>query len=180
LEKEEVERGVGKLLYVREVLERRVAECGEELKLLRFLLKLVEERLTEEVFKAAAETSKSPSEARQTMPLKTTDGTLLATIYVENELMRIIPSENIKFNVNTPPLQSFLVGRILDGMASKDREEAEAGKISPDEILTYKILRDGDTLKEIVVKGLREERRVTALKRSIRWTLEKMYEKMKT
>ena len=184
VEKAEIE----KLLRIKERLERKIAECKAELEHLHYLLEFIEKQLAERSFKVAAETvrpkpvaeaPKPPPTVKQTIPLRATNGNLLATIYIENNEMRVIPSENIKFNVNIPPFQQFLVEKVLNGMTSKDREEAMAGNITPDEILTYRILKDGDILKEIVIRNWREERRITTLKNSIRWTLEKMYEKMK-
>ena len=72
-----------------------------------------------------------------------------------------------------------MIGKVLNGMVSKDRNEAMAGTITPDEILTYRVLQEGDILKGIVIRNIKDERRITTLKNSIRWTLEKMYEKMK-
>lgn len=183
-----VERAeIEKLLRIKERLEKKIAECKAELEYLHYLLEFIEKQLAERSFKVAAEavypkpteTPKSPPTVKQTIPLKATNGNLLATIYVENNEMRVIPSENVKFNVNIPPFQQFLIEKVLNGITSKDREEAMAGNIAPDEILTYRILKEGDILKEIVIRNWREERRITTLKNSIRWTLEKMYEKMK-
>lgn len=183
IEKTEIE----KLLHIKERLERKITECKAELEYLHYLLEFIEKQLAERSFKVAAEkvypkpaeASKPLPTAKQAIPLRATDGNLLATIYVENNEMRVIPSEKIRFNVNIPPFQQFLVEKVLNGMSSKDREEAMAGKIAPDEILTYRILKEGDILKEVMIRNWREERRITTLKNSIRWTLEKMYEKMK-
>jgi hypothetical protein len=46
-------------------------------------------------------------------------------------------------------------------------------------MFAYNIVREGDLLKELVIKNVDEER-LRELKSSIRWTLEKMYEKMKS
>jgi len=183
-EKAEIE----KLLHIKEKLEKKIAEYEAELEHLRYLLSFVKKQLTEKSFKVAetlpqakslVEPSKPPTTAKQTIVLRATNGNILATLYIENNEIRVIPSENIKFNVNIPPFQQFLIDKVLNGMASKDREEAMAGKITPDEILTYRIIKDGDILKEIIIRNWREERRITTLKNSIRWTLEKMYEKMR-
>jgi len=70
------------------------------------------------------------------------------------------------------------VERVLAKMQEKDREDASKGKIAPENILSYNIKRDGNILREITIRNLRRERS-RELKSSIRWTLEKMYERIK-
>jgi hypothetical protein len=63
-------------------------------------------------------------------------------------------------------------------MQEKDNELVRMGQLTPDRMFAYNIVREGDSLREIVIKNVDEER-LRELKSSIRWTLEKMYEKMK-
>ena len=46
-------------------------------------------------------------------------------------------------------------------------------------MFSYNIVREGEHIREIVIKNVDEER-LKELKSSIRWTFEKMYEKMKS
>ncbi len=62
-------------------------------------------------------------------------------------------------------------------MQEKDREAANTGEITPDRVLSYNITRDGDLIREITIRNTMPERS-RELKSTIRWTLEKMYEKM--
>jgi len=80
--------------------------------------------------------------------------------------------------VNTPPFNNFLIERVLAKMQEKDSELVRMGQLTPDKMFAYNIVREGDLLREIVIKNVDEER-LRELKSSIRWTLEKMYEKMK-
>jgi uncharacterized membrane protein len=73
---------------------------------------------------------------------------------------------------------AFLVERVLAKMQEKDREAASAGQIPPDRILSYEIVKDGDVIRELAIKNVGADR-TRELKSTIRWTLEKMYEKMK-
>jgi hypothetical protein len=77
-----------------------------------------------------------------------------------------------------PPFTTFFVERVLAKMQEKDREDANKGQLAPENILSYTIKRDGDILKQITIKNLRQERS-RELKSSLRWTLEKMFERMK-
>jgi hypothetical protein len=45
-------------------------------------------------------------------------------------------------------------------------------------MFSYNIVREGEFIREIVLKNVDEER-FKELKSSVRWTLEKMHEKMK-
>jgi len=182
-EREEVE----KLLKIRRRIEKRIGRLRAELEYLTHLLSLVDREISAKSFKPASTLKPSappapkPVEAAagQTIPLKASDGSLLAIMHVLNGEIRVTPSEELKFNVNTPPFHQFLVNKVLDGMVSKDKDAAAQGQITPDEILTYKIIQDGDLLKEIIIRNYREERRVVTLKNALRWTFEKMYEKTK-
>ncbi|KYH38922.1 MAG: hypothetical protein AYL30_002200 [Candidatus Hecatellales archaeon B24] len=185
--KEEVED----LLKLRKKLEKRLEKLKAEAESLQKLLNIIDGELARKSFKPAVlvkprEAAKpaeapaapiTPQPPRQTIPLKASDGTLLATMHVTEDEVRVVPSEGLTFNVNTPPFQQFLVAKVLSGMAAKDREAASAGQLLPDQILTYRVVQDGDTIREIIIRNYREERRAATLRNAVRWTLEKMYEK---
>jgi hypothetical protein len=63
-------------------------------------------------------------------------------------------------------------------MQEKDREAASKGKITPEQILSYNIKRDGNLIREITIRNINPGRS-RELKSSIRWTLEKMFDRMK-
>jgi hypothetical protein len=100
----------------------------------------------------------------------------LAIIYVDKEALHVMPDESKKFSVSTPPFQAFLVERVLAKMQDKDSELVRAGQLTQDKMFAYNIVSEGDLIREIILKNVDEER-LKELKSSIRWTLEKMYEK---
>jgi uncharacterized membrane protein len=112
------------------------------------------------------------------IPLKTVTGDLLAQIFTEKDSMQIVLAEDKNFDINTPPFISFFVERVLAKMQDKDKEDASKGKLSPENTLSFNIKQDGNIIREITINNLRRERS-RELKSSIRWTLEKMYERMK-
>jgi hypothetical protein len=63
-------------------------------------------------------------------------------------------------------------------MQEKDKEAADRGEITPDDVLSYDIKCEGNILQEIDIQNIKPGRS-RELKSSIRWTLEKMYERMK-
>jgi len=186
------EEKIRKMAEFRTILEKRVREMKIELEGLQALLGLLDEALLEKGFRRAEITKPIPptpppsevptrpvSEAPPpppATPLRTVTGDLLANLYIGEDSMRVVPAEGLVFNVNTPPFSSFLVERVLAKMQERDREAAERGEITPEEILSYNITRDGDIVREITVRSVTPERS-RELKSAILWTLEKMYEK---
>ncbi len=118
-------------------------------------------------------------ETEKVIPLKTVNDESLAIIYVEKQTLHVLPDESKNFSVNTPPFNNFLVERVLAKMQEKDNELVRMGQLAPDKMFAYNIGRENDLLREIVIKNVGIER-IRELKSSIRWTLEKMYEKTKS
>ncbi len=117
-------------------------------------------------------------EPESVIPLKTMADEPLALIYFEKQAIHVLPDESKNFSVNTPPFTNFLVEKIFTKMQEKDAELVKAKQLATDKMFSYNIVREGDLIREIVIKNIDEER-LKELKSSIRWTFEKMYEKMK-
>jgi hypothetical protein len=132
----------------------------------------------EEAISEAAVATLSTTEPESVIPLKTMNDETLAIIYVDKEVIHILPDERKNFSVEMPPFQQFLVERILEKMEEKDNELMKKRKLAPDKMFAYNIVREGDLIREIVIRNVDEER-LKELKSSIRWTFEKMYEKTK-
>ncbi len=122
--------------------------------------------------------SQSMEENENATPLQTMAGELLANLYAHGDSLRVVLAEDKNFNINTPPFAQFFVERILQKMQERDSELVRAGQLSPEDVLCYSVVREGDVIREIAVKNVDPDR-LKELKSSIRWTLEKMYEKMK-
>jgi hypothetical protein len=193
---QEAER-IKKLIAFKKKLEKKVEKTESELNDLRLMVEVINSTLLEQGFKRA-EIAKTPTaiealpqeeeeivqpppepetEYEDVIPLKTTEGELLANLYVSEDLLRVAPAEDKNFSTDTPPFTQFLVERVLSKMQEKDNKLATAGKITEDKIFSYKIAREDDTVQEIQIRNFDADR-LRELKSSIRWTLEKMYEKM--
>jgi hypothetical protein len=137
----------------------------------------VEEQPTVRVtIKDESATEKRALEPESVISLKTMSDESLAIIYVDKNALHVMPDESKKFSVSTPPFQAFLVERVLAKMQEKDSELLKAGQLTRDEMFSYNIITEGDLIREILLRNVDEER-LKELKSSIRWTLEKMYEK---
>jgi len=190
---------IKRLVSFKQKLEKRVEELESELKELQATLEAINSILIEKGFKHVEITKPPaeiealppkeevivepsplpPTEYESVIPLKTVTGELLATLHVSEDSLRVVPAEDKSFNVNTPPFTPFLVERVFAKMQEKDNELARTGQIAPEKIFCYNIVREGDIIREITIKHVDQDR-LRELKSSIRWTLEKMYEKMKS
>ena len=129
--------------------------------------------------KPAVASAQSSKEPESVIPLKTMNEEPLALIYFDKQSMHVLPDESKNFSVNTPPFTNFLVERVFAKMQEKDAELVRTGHLTTDKMFSYNIVREEDLIREIIIKNVDEER-LKELKSSIRWTLEKMYEKMKS
>ena len=181
---------IKKIAKLRATLEKRIEAMEAELDEMKTLLSLIDTTLLKESFKRA-EISKpiQPPQKQETppppvvpqkrgVPLRTVTGDLLAELYPEKDSMQIVLAKDKNFDISTPPFTSFFVERVLAKMEEKDKEDAKEGKLAPENILKFSMKQDGNIIREITLHNLRRERS-RELKSSIRWTLEKMYERMK-
>jgi hypothetical protein len=135
------------------------------------------------VVQYASDTSKSVvqhmPDTESVIPLKTMTDEPLALIYFDKHAMHVLPDESKNFSVNTPPFSNFLVEKIFAKMQEKDSELVRTKQLTADKMFSYNIVREGDLIREIIIRNVDDER-LKELKSSIRWTFEKMYEKMKS
>jgi hypothetical protein len=117
-------------------------------------------------------------ERENVIPLKTMDEESLALIYFDKEVMHVLPDESKHFNINTPPFQNFLVEKVLSKMKEKDVMLVHNNQLEADKAFTYEVIKEGDFIREVIIHNVDDER-LKELKSSIRWALEKMYDKMK-
>jgi len=119
------------------------------------------------------------TEPESVIPLKTMNDEPLALMYFDKQHIHVMPDESKKFSVNTPPFANFLIEKVFSKMQEKDKELVRLGQLTSDQMFSYSLVREGDLIREIIIKNVDDER-LKELKSSIRWTFEKMYEKMKS
>lgn len=181
------EEKLRKVAELREILERRIKNLESEIEGLKILLDFVNELLLEKSFKKVEEiappkTVKAAAptipagEGVKVIPLKTSGGEVLANLYIKDGNVSVIPEADKKFDVNTPPFEAFLIGKVLAKMRDVDREAVRRGDLMPDEALSFQVKTDGNIIRELIVRNV-TPRRERELRSAIRWTLEKMYEK---
>jgi hypothetical protein len=183
---EENRNSIKKIAKLRAVLEKRIKDMEIELDQLKTMLSLIDSKLLKESFKRPQinkndqKTQASPKLKPKKMGvhLKTITGDLLAEIFTEKDLTKIVLAKDKAFEITTPPFTSFFIERVLAKMKEKDKEATKTGNLDPEKTITFNVKQEGNLVREIEIWNLRPDR-IRELKSSLRWTLEKMYEKMK-
>lgn len=103
------------------------------------------------------------------------DGTALGVLSVEGDDLVFTPAG--EFSVETPPFQSFLVDRVLEGMVTADQKRVEAGEIK--EPFWYMVKEDNYRVVSVETHRVGGDRRLKEIASSLRWTFEKMLDKQR-
>jgi hypothetical protein len=189
------ETDIRKLLKIRTDLEERVNQLAVELEDLKAAIAEIDRSIIKQGFKQSAPSPQplKPLEPKFKEPisveliaseptidgssLQAKDGTILGRIQVSENSFTFTPREEIILTISTPPFQSFLIDRVLTNMKTTDETRATKGEITPDQILSYKVEVDGEVIKSLIVSNYGGERRLREIQSSLRWSLDKMYDK---
>ena len=109
------------------------------------------------------------------------DNTPVARVHVTSEEVTIIPEDNIKISIETPPFRSFFLNRILQGMKNKDLDKSKQGQLSESDIINYDITTEEenkDILKKIKIKNYRDKERINEIFNTAAWVLTRMLDKV--
>ncbi|MBS7630936.1 hypothetical protein KEJ47_05095 [Candidatus Bathyarchaeota archaeon] len=166
------------LLRFRSEIEDRINKLQNETNDLRILISIIDKIIIKHGFQQAGPGSPSQELEDRTVSIRSKDGVLLGTLIVENNQAIFEPSKEIQFSTSTPPFQPFLIERVLTNMKISDEQRVEKGEIEPEEILEFDTQLEGDFLKRLIIRNYGDDRRLREIKSSLRWTLEKMYEKI--
>lgn len=189
-----------RLVAFKKKLETRIEGLNAELTDLKAILDTVDSILLEKGFKRPEISVKSTMpattaeqeelirsedvlqteiEAPNVTVLKSDTGEALADLYVGDDgSLHVMLVKDKNFDINIPPFNQFLIQRVLLKMQERDSELVKSGQLTPDRILCFDIIREGDSIRGLVIRNFDSDR-LRELKSSIRWTLEKMFEKMK-
>jgi len=182
---------VKKLLKMRDDLTQQIERLKEEITDLQKALEQIDSLVLEAGggFKKASTIEKTAPTAAaaavaeeaavgETVPIKTREGKLLATVHVGEKVLTVSFAEDLNFTSEIPPFQSFLLDRVLAGMRTSDEERISRGEIVPEEAFSFQATTEGNRLTRLTIQNYGGERRLREIRSSLRWTLERMYEKM--
>lgn len=163
-----------KIKELKSFIEARIAELKRELEMLEYLLSLLES----EALAVRRRVSRlAPRPGEQVYPVVTEDKEHIADIYVGTSEVRIVPL--VPLSINISPFKQFLISRVLEAMRRKDEELVNRGLLDPERALNYVLETDGEMLRELRVVNVHDERRKVEIRSAARWTLLRMYDKVK-
>jgi hypothetical protein len=184
------EEEIKKILNYKQSLENRIVELKLEIQDLSKALELLDKQIVSQGFKtpvppSISEPSKIESEIKppeketeESISITAKNGTVLGRMYIEGKDLSFKPIPDFKFTSELPPFKSFLIDRVLSNMKTTDEQKSKDGELDPSEILSYEIIAEEKEIKEILVKNYGGERRLREINSSLRWTFDKMFEKI--
>ncbi len=172
------DREVKKAAELKLWLERRIAELKEEMERLRETLGYVDATLRASTFKPAIEMMEEVKEVPEVRELKRDKGgEVVATASVTSDSVTIEPREGVTLKSVTPPFKSFLMGKILQGMKTKDEALVSVGKLTKGMELRFDFEESSGAIGKIIIENYREKVRLNEILNTVAWTFSRMLEK---
>jgi hypothetical protein len=174
-----------KLLELRATIEAKIKELQQEITDLQTATVELDKLIVNQGFRTPAPIQPKPKPVPQPeasddgTSITAKDGTVLGKIIVEGRNITFKLSQEYEFTEDIPPFRSFLLERVLDNMKSTDGERAANGEISAEEILDYTLNLEDTRIIDLVITNFGGERRLREINSSLRWTFDKMYDKIR-
>jgi len=159
-------------------LEQRIAELQEEMERLKETLSYVDNNLRATTFKQASEMMSEPKETPEIRELKRDKGgQVMATATVTSDAVAVEPVSAVALKTSTPPFKSFLMGKILQGMKTKDEELVGSGKLTKGTELRFDVDESNGVIVKLVIENYRDKTRLNEILNTVSWTFSRMLEK---
>ena len=181
---------IKQILAIKEKILEKMTKHQEEIDFLAKNLDILDTILKQSSFSKASDLIKnSPkiSEAKENslndeqesiQLKKNSDGSVLANAFVSPDQVSIVLENDLDLTEATPPLKSFFIDRIIGEMKKKDDNDVKDGKISKESAIDYMINKNGDIIREIIIKNYREKERVNEIINTATWSLARMIENL--
>jgi len=158
-------------------LEQRIAQLQDEIERLRETLEYVDANLRASTFRQASEMMAETKEAPEVRELKRDKGgQVVATASISSDAISIEPAGVVLKSV-TPPFKSYLLGKILQGMKTKDEELVKSGKLPKGSELRFDLEEVNGNIGKLVVENYRDKARLNEILNVVSWTFSRMLEK---
>ncbi len=159
-------------------LEGRITQLQEEIERLKETLGYVDATLRASTFRPAIEMMTEAKEVPEVRELKRDKGgQTIATASITSDAVAIEPKGDVLLKSSTPPFKSFLIGKILDGMKSKDGELVKSGKLAKGAELRYDVEESNGSIGKVIIENYREKARLNEILSTVSWTFSRMLEK---
>ncbi|MDV3277367.1 MAG: hypothetical protein LYZ69_02730 [Nitrososphaerales archaeon] len=170
--------GVKKAAELKLWLENRIAELQEEMERLEETLGYVDTTLRASTFRPAIEMIEEAREIPEIRELKRDKGgQVVATASVTVDSVTIEPKEGMNLRQGTPPFKTFLLGKILQGMKTKDEELVSARKLGKGQELRFDVEEADGAISKLIIENYREKARLNEILNTVAWTFSRMLEK---
>ncbi len=158
-------------------LEHRIAQLQDEIERLRETLGYVDATLRANTFKPAAEMLDEAREIPEFRDLKRDKGgQVIASASITSDVVSIEP-KGVTLKQSTPPFKSFLLGKILQGMKTKDEELIAAGKLGKGMGLRFDVDETNGEIGKLVIENYGDKSRLNEILSTVAWTFSRMLEK---
>lgn len=175
------EENLKNILELREWISEEIEKREKEIEKFQQNLRILDSLVKQSSFSKASSlvsnnTTASNPQASSIIPIKTSDNKILANLHLSNDELVIIPQEDIILDAETHPFKSFFIGRIIGGMESQDRLDVQNGKITQNAVISCLVNKDGNKIKEILIKNYGQKERVTEIINTVTWSFSRMIE----
>ncbi len=176
------EENLRDILELREWISEEIEKREKEIDRFRQNLRILDSLVKQSSFSKASSlvsNKQSLQQSQQTssvIPIKTQDNKILANAHVTSDELVIIPSEDVILDMETHPFKSFFLGRIIGGMENQDKLDAQNGKIPQNTTISCLVNKDGNRIREILIKNYRQKERVNEIINTVTWSFSRMIE----
>jgi hypothetical protein len=113
----------------------------------------------------------------ESIPIKKNkDGEIIANAFVTPEQISIILNDGMDLTDEIPPLRTFFIERIIGEMKKTDSADVKDGKIEENSVIDCVIKKNGQSIREIIIKNYRQKERLDEIINTATWSLTRMLE----
>jgi hypothetical protein len=165
-------------------MESRIAELQEEVEKLRDAEAMVDAVLRASSFRPASEVLPRPKEEDQIPEMRELrrdkGGETIAIAQITKGKVVVEPVAEVVLKSDTPPFKSFLMGKILTGMKTKDEALISGGKLERGKELRFSVAERGGKISGLTIENYRDGERLAEILNTVGWTFSRMLEKVPT
>ena len=179
---------VREVLELREWVTEEIEKRQKEIEKLTQNLRILDSLVKQSSFSKASRLVSSPpakkaeqpaNDTASVIPMKTPDNQVIANAHVTQDELVIIPSEEVSLDIETQPFKSFFLGRIIGTMESQDSTDIKSGKIPQGTAINCMVNKEGNRIREILIKNYRQKDRVNEIINTATWSFSRMIENSK-
>ena len=157
-------------------LERRIGQLQVDLERLCETLGYVDASLRASTFRPAIEMMAEPRVAPEVRELKRDKGgQVIGRAVITSDAVEIEPT-GVSLMSSSPPMKSFLMGKIQQGMKAKDEELVRAGYLAKGGELRFDLEEGNVSIVKLVGENYMEKAMLNEILSTVAWTFWRMLE----